>query len=124
MDDAASGALKSSIVLTTDLGLGSGRSIFDGPTVAGMLDRLAHRSSRFNITGESYSMGTQCAHADKPRRATADGLAQLSARSSFSRTPSSACVTKLQRPRLISAHLDLPVAGGIVGRGSGGPLRI
>jgi len=63
--------LKSSIVMTTNLGVGSWGKIFDDPTVAAaMLDRLLHRSVVFNITGESYRMRTHRAHADKLRRAT------------------------------------------------------
>jgi DNA replication protein DnaC len=69
--------LKSSIVMTTNFGVGSWGKIFDDPTVAAaMLDRLLHRSVVFNITGESYRMRTHRAHADKLRRATtqaADG---------------------------------------------------
>ena len=69
--------LKRSIVMTTNLGVGSWGKIFDDPTVAAaMLDRLLHRSVVFNITGESYRMRTHRAHADKLRRATtqtADG---------------------------------------------------
>jgi DNA replication protein DnaC len=63
--------LKSSIVMTTNLGVGSWGKIFDDPTVAAaMLDRLLHRSVVFNITGESYRMRTHRAHADKLRRAS------------------------------------------------------
>ena len=65
------GHLKSSIVMTTNLGVGSWGKIFDDPTVAdAMLDRLLHRSVVFNITGESYRMRTHRAHADKLRRAS------------------------------------------------------
>ena len=61
--------LKSSIVMTTNLGVGSWGKIFDDPTVAGaMLDRLLHRSVVFNIDGESYRMRTHRAHADKLRK--------------------------------------------------------
>ena len=46
--------LKSSTVLTTNLGIASWGKIFDDPTVAAaMLDRLLHRSVVFNINGES-----------------------------------------------------------------------
>jgi DNA replication protein DnaC len=49
--------LKGSIVLTTNLGVGSWGKIFDDPVVAAaMLDRLLHRSVVFNIDGESYRM--------------------------------------------------------------------
>ena len=49
--------LKSSIVMTTNLGVCSWGKIFDDPMVAAaMLDRLLHRSVVFNIDGESYRM--------------------------------------------------------------------
>ena len=58
--------LKSSTVLTTNLGVGSWGKIFDDPMVAAaMLDRLLHRSVVFNIDGESYRMRTHRAHAEK-----------------------------------------------------------
>ena len=58
--------LKSSTVLTTNLGLGSWGKIFDDPMVAAaMLDRLLHRSVVFNIDGESYRMRTHRARAEK-----------------------------------------------------------
>jgi DNA replication protein DnaC len=58
--------LKSSTVLTTNLGVGSWGKIFDGPMVAAaMLDRLLHRSVVFNIDGESYRMRTHRARAEK-----------------------------------------------------------
>ncbi len=56
--------LKSSTVLTTNLGVGSWGKIFDDPMVAAaMLDRLLHRSVVFNIDGESYRMRTHRARA-------------------------------------------------------------
>lgn len=59
--------LKSSTVLTTNLGVGSWGKIFDDPMVAAaMLDRLLHRSVVFNITGDSYRMRTHHAHAATP----------------------------------------------------------
>jgi DNA replication protein DnaC len=61
--------LKSSTVLTTNLGIASWGQIFDDPTVAvAMLDRLLHRSVVFNIDGESYRMRAHRARADKLRR--------------------------------------------------------
>jgi DNA replication protein DnaC len=58
--------LKSSTVLTTNLGVGSWGKIFDDPMVAAaMLDRLLHRSVVFNIDGESYRMRTHRARAEK-----------------------------------------------------------
>ena len=54
--------LKSSTVLTTNLGIGSWGKIFDDPMVAAaMLDR----SVVFNIDGESYRMRTHRARAEK-----------------------------------------------------------
>jgi DNA replication protein DnaC len=58
--------LKSSTVLTTNLGVGSWGKVFDDPNVAGaMLDRLLHRSVVFNIDGESYRMRTHRARAER-----------------------------------------------------------
>ena len=63
--------LKSSIVMTTNFGVGSWGKIFDDPTVAAaMLDRLLHRSVVFNINGESYRMRTHRAHTENLRRAS------------------------------------------------------
>lgn len=62
--------LKSSTILTTNLGVGSWGKIFDDPMVAAaMLDRLLHRSVVFNITGDSYRMRTHRAHAANLRNA-------------------------------------------------------
>ena len=63
--------LKSSTVLTTNLGIASWGRIFDDPTVAvAMLDRLLHRSVVFNIDGESYRMRAHRARAENLRKAT------------------------------------------------------
>lgn len=63
--------LKSSTVLTTNLGVRSWGKIFDDPMVAAaMLDRLLHRSVVFNIDGESYRMRAHRARSDKLRRET------------------------------------------------------
>jgi len=63
--------LKTSIVMTTNLGVASWGKIFDDPTVAAaMLDRLLHRSVVFNINGESYRMRAHRARADNLRNAT------------------------------------------------------
>jgi DNA replication protein DnaC len=60
---------KSSIVMTTNLGIASWGKIFDDPTVAAaMLDRLLHRSVVFNIDGESYRMRAHRARADNLRK--------------------------------------------------------
>jgi DNA replication protein DnaC len=62
--------LKSSTVMTTNLGIASWGQIFDDPTVAvAMLDRLLHRSVVFNIDGDSYRMRAHRARADKLRKA-------------------------------------------------------
>jgi len=63
--------LKSSIVMTTNLGVGSWGQIFDDPMVAAaMLDRLLHRSVVFNIDGESYRMRSHRARTEKLRKGT------------------------------------------------------
>lgn len=62
--------LKSSTVMTTNLGIASWGKIFDDPTVAvAMLDRLLHRSVVFNIDGDSYRMRTHRARAENLRKA-------------------------------------------------------
>jgi DNA replication protein DnaC len=59
---------KGSIVLTTNLGVGSWGRIFDDPMVAAaMLDRLLHRSVVLNIQGESYRMRAHRARAEQLR---------------------------------------------------------
>lgn len=64
--------LKSSTVLTTNLGIASWGQIFDDPTVAvAMLDRLLHRSVVFNIDGESYRMRAHRARAETLRKGVA-----------------------------------------------------
>ena len=61
--------LKSSTVLTTNLGVGSWGKIFDDPMVAAaMLDRLLHRSVVFNIDGDSYRMRTHRPRSEKLRK--------------------------------------------------------
>ncbi|MGC8465034.1 MAG: IS21-like element helper ATPase IstB [Acidimicrobiales bacterium] len=61
--------LKSSTVLTTNLGIASWGKIFDDPMVAAaMLDRLLHRSVVFNIDGESYRMRSHRARSENLRR--------------------------------------------------------
>ena len=60
---------KSSIVMTTNLGVSSWGKIFDDPMVAAaMLDRLLHRSVVFNIDGESYRMRSHRARTELLRR--------------------------------------------------------
>jgi DNA replication protein DnaC len=61
--------LKGSIILTTNLGVGSWGKIFDDPMVAAaMLDRLLHRSVVFNITGDSYRMRAHRARTQQLRK--------------------------------------------------------
>jgi DNA replication protein DnaC len=61
--------LKSSIVMTTNLGVGSWGKIFDDPMVAAaMLDRLLHRSVVFNIDGDSYRMRAHRARSETIRK--------------------------------------------------------
>jgi DNA replication protein DnaC len=59
--------LKSSTVLTTNLGIASWGKIFDDPMVA-MLDRLLHHSVVFNIEGESYRMRSHRARSEALRK--------------------------------------------------------
>lgn len=64
--------LKSSIVMTTNLGVSSWGKIFDDPMVAAaMLDRLLHRSVVFNIDGESYRMRSHRARTEALRKGVA-----------------------------------------------------
>ncbi len=61
--------LKSSTVLTTNLGVASWGKIFDDPMVAAaMLDRLLHRSVVFNIDGDSYRMRAHRARSETIRK--------------------------------------------------------
>jgi len=61
--------MKSSTVLTTNLGIASWGKIFDDPMVAAaMLDRLLHRSVVFNINGDSYRMRTHRARSEHLRK--------------------------------------------------------
>jgi DNA replication protein DnaC len=62
--------LKTSTVLTTNLGIASWGKIFDDPMVAAaMLDRLLHRSVVFNIDGDSYRMRAHRARTENLRKA-------------------------------------------------------
>ena len=61
--------MKSSTVLTTNLGVASWGKIFDDPMVAAaMLDRLLHRSVVFNINGDSYRMRAHRARTETLRK--------------------------------------------------------
>ncbi|GLP75162.1 hypothetical protein TUM20983_22720 [Mycobacterium antarcticum] len=63
--------LKTSIVITTNRGVGAWGDILGDTTVAAaMLDRLLHRSVVINLDGESYRLRDHHAAADSLRRAT------------------------------------------------------
>ena len=63
--------LKTSIVLTTNRGVGSWGEILGDTTVAAaMLDRLLHRSVVLNLDGDSYRLRDHHARTDTLRRAT------------------------------------------------------
>ena len=63
--------LKTSIVITTNRGVGAWGDILGDTTVAAaMLDRLLHRSVVINLDGESYRLRDHHAAADTLRRAT------------------------------------------------------
>lgn len=69
--------LKSSTVLTTNLGIASWGKIFDDPMVAAaMLDRLLHRSVVFNIDGESYRMRSHRARSEALRKGVTPATAE------------------------------------------------
>jgi DNA replication protein DnaC len=69
--------LKSSIVLTTNRGVGAWGEILGDTTVAAMLDRLLHRSVVINLDGDSYRLRDHQAAADSLRRAAAAARAPL-----------------------------------------------
>jgi len=63
--------LKTSIVITTNRGVGSWGDILGDTTVAAaMLDRLLHRSVVLNLDGDSYRLRDHHARTDKLRRTT------------------------------------------------------
>jgi DNA replication protein DnaC len=63
--------LKTSIVITTNRGVGSWGEILGDTTVAAaMLDRLLHRSVVLNLDGDSYRLRDHHARTDKLRRTT------------------------------------------------------
>ena len=71
--------LKSSIVMTTNLGVSSWGKIFDDPMVAAaMLDRLLHRSVVFNIDGESYRMRSHRARSERHPKGGGQGQRVIS----------------------------------------------
>ena len=63
--------LKTSIVLTSNRGVGSWGEILGDTTVAAaMLDRLLHRSVVLNLDGDSYRLRAHHAANDTLRRTT------------------------------------------------------
>ena len=63
--------LKTSIVITTNRGVGAwGEVLGDTTVAAAMLDRLLHRSIVINLDGESYRLRDHHAAAETLRRAT------------------------------------------------------
>ena len=63
--------LKSSIVLTSNRGVGAWGDILGDTTVAAaMLDRLLHRSVVLNLDGDSYRLRDHHARTDTLRRTT------------------------------------------------------
>ena len=63
--------LKTSIIITTNRGVGSWGEILGDTTVAAaMLDRLLHRSIVVNLDGESYHLRDHHAAAETLRRTT------------------------------------------------------
>jgi DNA replication protein DnaC len=63
--------LKTSIVITTNRGVGSwGETLGDTTVAAAMLDRLLHRSVVLNLDGDSYRLRDHHARAEKLRAAT------------------------------------------------------
>jgi DNA replication protein DnaC len=63
--------LKTSIVITTNRGVGSwGEVLGDTTVAAAMLDRLLHRSVVLTLDGDSYRLRDHHARADTLRRAT------------------------------------------------------
>lgn len=63
--------LKTSIILTTNRGVGSwGEVLGDTTVAAALLDRLLHRSVVLNLDGDSYRLRVHQARADTLRRTT------------------------------------------------------
>jgi len=70
--------LKTSIVITTNRGVGVWGEILGDTTVAAaMLDRLLHRSVVINLDGEFYRLRDHQAAAETPRRTTTGARQQL-----------------------------------------------
>lgn len=63
--------LKTSIVMTTNRGVGSWGEVLGDSTVAAvMLDRLLHCSVVLNLDGDSYRLRDHNARSEKLRKAT------------------------------------------------------
>lgn len=70
--------MKTSIVITTNRGVGAWGEILGDTTVAAaMLDRLLHRSVVINLDGESYRLRDHHAAAETLRRTTTGTRQQL-----------------------------------------------
>jgi DNA replication protein DnaC len=70
--------LKTSIVITTNRGVGAwGETLGDTTVAAAMLDRLLHRSAVINLDGESYRLRDHHAAAETLRRTTTGTRQQL-----------------------------------------------
>jgi DNA replication protein DnaC len=70
--------LKTSIVITTNRGVGAwGETLGDTTVAAAMLDRLLHRSVVINLDGESYRLRDHHAAAETLRRTTTGTRQQL-----------------------------------------------
>jgi DNA replication protein DnaC len=67
--------LKTSIVLTSNRGVGSWGDILDTTVAAALLDRLLHRSVVLTLDGDSYRLRDHHARADT-LRATTTGTRQ------------------------------------------------
>jgi DNA replication protein DnaC len=61
--------LKSSTILTTNVGIADWASAFGDATVAAMLDRLLHRAAVVGIDGPSYRLRAHQRHANTTRAA-------------------------------------------------------
>jgi DNA replication protein DnaC len=63
--------MKTSIVITTNRGVGEwGEVLGDTTVAAAMLDRLLHRSVVLNLDGDSYRLRDHHARAQNLRKAT------------------------------------------------------
>ena len=70
--------LKTSIVITTNRGVGAwGEILGDSTVAAAMLDRLLHRSVVLTLDGDSYRLRDHQARAENLRKATTGTPAPL-----------------------------------------------